>query len=121
MPRPNLAASLLAGLILAIVATPVAAHTSLVGSQPVSGAILATPPTRVELTFAEPTRVTSLSLVSSGGGERRLKTPARTGLVAVADLPPLGPGRHEVVWRAISADGHPVGGSVIFVVRGPPR
>lgn len=121
MPRPNRAASLLASLMLVVATGPAVAHTSLVGSQPASGAILTAPPTRLELTFAEPTRVTSLKLVSSGGGEQRLAAPAKTALSVVTNLPPLGLGRHEVVWRALSADGHPVGGSVIFVVRGPAR
>ncbi len=49
----------------------------------------------------------------------------RFGEIAAVDatltiaVPPLPDGTHVLSWRVISADGHPVGGSLIFSIGAP--
>jgi methionine-rich copper-binding protein CopC len=114
----SLAAAL--GLVLALAATPALAHSELRRSTPANGARLAAPPERIELTFNEPAQVTTLRLRGPDGAEIRLPEPLtlRATPVETARLPALGPGPHQLDWRAISADGHPVGGTIRFTILG---
>ena len=112
---------LLAALLLAAAshAGPALAHSELRRSVPEGGAVLAEPPERVELVFNESVQVTALRLRRAEGGaeiplpDRRVIREAREDS---ARLPPLGPGDYRIEWRAISADGHPVGGTIHFRV-----
>lgn len=119
--RRSRQAALLAAMIIATSTPPAAAHTSLASSTPASGAILAKAPTELRLSFIEPTRVTRLVLIAAGAKETRLKAPRGEATHVSLALPPLGDGRYEVVWNAVSKDGHPVEGRLIFVVRTLPR
>src|SRR5205085_517352 len=61
----------------------------------------------------------AIRLIGPGGGAVAL------GDVSAADanlniaVPPLENGTHVLSWRVISADGHPVGGSLVFSVGTP--
>lgn len=105
-----------AALLALLVYAPAAhAHATLVASEPADGAMQARAPSSVRLTFNEP--VTPLLMRLVGGAQSE----ALTGLVAegnslVVALPALGQGTHGLSWRVISADGHPVGGTVLFSV-----
>lgn len=108
-------------VMLTFMATPVAAHSTLVSSEPASGARLTESPTAFGLTFNEEAQVTSLRLHVEGGAEitaarRQDVTPRRSFRF---DAPTLAPGPYRLEWRAISADGHPVGGVVRFRVLAP--
>jgi methionine-rich copper-binding protein CopC len=93
------------------------AHTSLESSAPASGSILTQSPEQIVLTFHEAARLTSIA-VALPNGERRLQfTPSGSATTFTAVSPNLPVGRNEVRWRALSADGHVVDGSIIIVVR----
>ena len=115
-----------AALLLALaIAGPraAAAHSLLLGSDPAEGAVLASPPAAITLRFNEPVRLTAIRLFEADGTEWPLQRPRDmaprpehgAGLGRV-----LTPGPWRVVWRAISADGHEIGGTLRFRLE-PPR
>ncbi len=115
-----------AALLLALaIAGPrgAAAHSLLLGSDPAEGAALPAPPAAITLRFNEPVRLTAIRLFAADGAEWPLQRPR--------DMAPsaehgaglgraLTPGPWRVVWRAISADGHEIGGTLRFRLE-PPR
>jgi copper transport protein len=111
-------------LILALAAASHGAHAHavLVESVPGDGAVLDRPPDRVKLRFNEPVRLTSLRLVDEDGQMTALvQGPQSTPDQVQAPIPSLSPGSYVVSWRALSMDGHPVGGSVFFTVGSAPH
>lgn len=93
------------------------AHASLLSSDPVDGAMLSGAPASVSLTFNEPVDPIILKLIRPSGAATVLAVPA-PGTTLTASLPKdLADGTHAVSWRAISADGHPVGGTFVFSIR----
>jgi methionine-rich copper-binding protein CopC len=98
------------------------AHSELRGSEPAGGARLPSPPAEVVLRFNEAVQLTAVTLRDAAGREMRMVLPRDTTPRAVERLgaPPLMPGAWRLEWRAISADGHPVRGTVRFTVE-PPR
>jgi copper transport protein len=106
-----LAAGLLAG------ADPARAHAVLVGSEPAAEAVLAAPPARVMLRFNEPVRVLRLVLASPDGATAELAAASTGDGEVEIPLPALQtPGSQVLSWRVVSADGHPVGGTLVFAV-----
>ena len=109
-------------LACAVIATfgaaPARAHSELRRSVPAQGAVLAEPPAAIELIFNERVQLTALRLRRGDGGEIALpdRRTIREAQQESVRLPPLGPGEYRVEWRAISADGHPVGGVIGFRV-----
>jgi copper transport protein len=114
------AAAVIAGGVLGF-ATPAFAHAQLLGTSPTSGAVLATPPAQVVLTFGEAVQAppTAIEVFSADG--QQLHTgpaghpPGRPDQVA-ASLPGSLKGTYVVSWRVISADTHPVQGAFTFSV-----
>lgn len=93
------------------------AHASLVKTEPADGAILQQSPTRFALAFSEPVSPLVLTLVRPDGTQERLTSFRSDGQTLDIDTPQsLGNGTHVLSWRVISADGHPVGGSLLFSV-----
>jgi copper transport protein len=111
------------GLLLAT-ASPAAAHASVVATTPADGESVAAPPADFTVTFTESVDVklggltvldrdgdrvqTGDTVVEDGG--RRLR---------VALRPDLADGTYVGTWRVVSADGHPISGSVLFAVGTP--
>lgn len=132
-PRPRRACaralrlSLLAlGVALAIApAGALLAHSFVRSTSPKSGGIVTRPPTRVVMRFNEPVELTfSRIIVTDPDGESvQVDRPGYVGergdLVQVPVAPDLQNGRYEVVWRVISADGHPRQGTFRFRVDAP--
>jgi copper transport protein len=118
----RLVLGLLAVLLLAVLAAPNAAfaHAALVKAEPADGAVLEQAPTRFSLTFSEPVSPLVLTLVRPDGTPVALTSFRLSDqTVEIDDPQKLGPGTHVLSWRVISADGHPVGGSVLFSVGAP--
>ncbi len=93
------------------------AHASLVKTEPTDGAMLQQSPNRFSLAFSEPVSPLVLTLVRPDGTPERLTSFRSDGQTLDIDNPqPLGSGTHVLSWRVISADGHPVGGSLLFSV-----
>ncbi|MCI0384785.1 copper resistance protein CopC [Streptomyces sp. CNQ085] len=117
------------GLLTALLlggAAPAAAHATLTGSDPARGAVVERAPRQVTLTFSESVSLaddairvlapdggrvdTGEPLDLSADGEVRHGTGLREGLPE---------GTYTVVWKAVSADGHPVSGAFTFSVGAP--
>ncbi len=113
---------LLAVLCMALAlsgASRAAAHAELVASEPPEGAIVATTPEQVALHFSEPVAPVSLRWFPPAGPPVEI-TPSVVGATLVAQAPAgLGQGTQLLSWRVVSADGHPVGGSLVFSLGAP--
>jgi methionine-rich copper-binding protein CopC len=113
----RIAKRLAAACLMAALATaPARAHSELRRSSPAQGAVLSAPPATVDLVFNERVQLTALRLRGPDG--REIALPERHRIREAQEeslrLPPLGPGEHRIEWRAISGDGHPVGGTIAF-------
>ncbi|WP_216592291.1 copper resistance CopC family protein [Verrucosispora sioxanthis] len=93
----------------------------LLGTDPANGAVLATVPAEVSLTFNEPVTVRpgGVRLLDAAGEE--LSTDSRSvDTTVVLTVPPdLASGTYIVAFRVISADSHPVSGGFSFAVGAP--
>ena len=96
------------------------AHATLIASEPADGAMLAQAPATVRLTFNEPVSPLIMRLVGAPDGSVQELTGLVEGNSLVVTLPELAQdkmqGTRGLSWRVISADGHPVGGTVLFSV-----
>ncbi|MFE7565658.1 copper resistance protein CopC [Streptomyces sp. NPDC057539] len=95
------------------------AHTELVSGSPAEGASIPSLPERVQLTFSDPmTQDYAKVAVTGPRGDAVLGDPEVKGEVVSVRLAPASPpGRYEVGYRVVSADGHPVSGSLTFTVK----
>jgi copper transport protein len=95
------------------------AHATLVSSDPVDGTVLPAAPSRLALTFNEPVSPLFLRLIDDRGGSLELRYRLADATVVADQLGTIAQGTHILSWRVISADGHPVGGSIVFSVGAP--
>ena len=98
------------------------AHAALVAAAPADGAVVAESPKHFSLTFSEPVSPLVLTLVRPDGTAVPLSSFRLDGPAVEIDAPPEpggGHGTHVLSWRVISADSHPVGGSLLFSVGAP--
>jgi methionine-rich copper-binding protein CopC len=113
-------------LALGLSTSPALAHSELKGASPANGARLLASPEAIDLAFNERVQVTAVRLFREGGaqagGEVRLERPRAAESVRnhCSALPALEAGAYRVEWRIISADGHPVGGTLRFTVERSP-
>jgi copper transport protein len=120
-PSGLLAAAIgLLAVVLACLAQPPPAwaHASLVGSEPAEGAVLAQAPATLRLSFNEPVSPLVVRLIGPTG---EAVTAAVTAENSTLTIVPSGlrRGSYVLSWRVISADGHPVGGAVLFSIGAP--
>jgi copper transport protein len=125
--RAGVAAARL-GLVLAALAVvvaagagPAGAHAALLSSQPANGERLARPPAAVTLRFNEAVELslTAVQVVDGTGRQVQVGAPLHPGSdprSLQVRLPALTPGSYLVRWRTVSADSHPVEGTVAFSV-----
>jgi copper transport protein len=111
--------------VLALVAviggagSPVEAHAVLIDTEPRSGSILDVSPDRITLTFNEEvgTSFSSIRVLDFEGDELSSSRAERIDSQRVGvEAPQLGDGTYIVIWRVVSADGHPVEGSFTFQI-----
>jgi methionine-rich copper-binding protein CopC len=101
-----------------VVAAPVRAHAELVSSTPADGASLKLAPKVVRLVFGEDllpggTAVTATDVAADGRVE--LPDPQVAGDTVSVRWPASAPGgQYRVAYRVVSADGHPITGSISF-------
>ncbi|MFE5791695.1 copper resistance CopC/CopD family protein [Streptomyces sp. NPDC056503] len=119
-----LAAALL-GVLLAG-AAPASAHAALTGSDPGDGAVVATAPEEVGLTFSEQVAMSADSIRVLDPSGRRADTGeiidlcsgavVKYGVALRAGLPD---GTYTVAWQTVSADSHPIAGAFTFSIGAP--
>ncbi|MFD0200086.1 MULTISPECIES: copper resistance CopC family protein [Saccharothrix] len=113
---------LVAGAVVLGTATPAFAHNVLVSSDPKDGAQLESGPTTITLTFDQPVQAgekfNTITVTGPEGtrweadGEPTVKNNS-----VVFPVRPLGPAaEYAVGYRILSADGHPVTGSLKFTL-----
>lgn len=94
------------------------AHSALVSSDPAKGQVLEAAPERVALVFNEPVETGFAEIVVTGpdrNSQWQTGGPAISGTSVSTALVPLGPaGEYTISYRVVSADGHPVSGSLAF-------
>ena len=98
-------------------AAPASAHAHLVNSLPRAGAVLAAGPSEVVLTFDQPIQAfpgANGMVVTGPQGSHWACGRARiNGNTLTAPMGEVGPpGRYQVHYRVLGADGHPITGSV---------
>jgi copper transport protein len=113
--------ALVAALLLLIgIAGKASAHASLVFTDPRDGTVLAQAPKTVQLRFNESVTAGAVNLIDATG---KLRTDAvvdaRDEAINVALPADLPKGTQIVSYRVISADGHPVAGSITFSIGDP--
>ena len=129
MSGPARRAAVLVALLAALVgvlfgeAGPAAAHASVVSSDPVDGSRLKAAPAQVSITFDEPVSLGDIGYlhVTDQNGSKVDAAPAfhpNGNGAQIADKlkSGLGDGTYTASFRIISADSHPVAGTVRFVV-----
>ncbi len=109
---------LIAGGLFMAAAAVAGAHTHLVKSLPADGSTVAGSPQKFVLIFAEPTRLTVLSLQKEGEAATKLTSlPGVAAAEISVPAPQLSAGRYVLSWRAMSGDGHLMPGKVTFTVK----
>ena len=120
LARWLVASGLGGGLVLFLFAVAYG-HAMLISSDPPAGGTVTRALTRVRLVFSEPLEasLSEIGVVDVQGRTRKLVVAAdpRDVHALVAPVDALPDGAYRVVWRTVSADGHPVEGSFIFHVR----
>ncbi|TIW61152.1 MAG: copper resistance protein CopC, partial [Mesorhizobium sp.] len=122
--RVGWAAGMLLAMIMALVVmastNQAFAHAALIKADPPDGSVLAQAPAQFALTFSEPVSPLVLTLVKPDGTPVALTSFRLSDQTLEIDDPqPLKSGTHVLSWRVISADGHPVGGSLLFSIGAP--
>ncbi|MER1967597.1 CopD family protein [Castellaniella sp. GW247-6E4] len=107
-------------LCLAAWSQAVFGHAVLVAAEPAAGTVLDHAPATMWLEFSEPVGISALSLLGPDGKPLTLGPAQSEGSRVRITLPPAAaPGTYLLTWRASSADGHPVGGTLDFAVGAP--
>ena len=124
-----LAVVLVAGVVLALLATvvqarpaqaAVPAHAALVSVTPADGAQLTSAPTRIELTFDSAVNAEFIQVyLTRDGGQVETGTPSTVGYVVTVPVTgSTGPGAYTLLWQVTGEDGHRVPGESSFWVLG---
>ena len=114
-------AAVLAALAALLIAVPAAsAHSDLESSDPPDGATLAAPPAAISFTFNEDLlpQGNAITLTELATGTRlalgAVQVSGDTASVAWPEVSPAG--GYRAAYRVVSADGHPIDGTITFEV-----
>jgi hypothetical protein len=96
------------------------AHASLIASSPAAGSTVTEQPGVVELTFSEAlqTEFAQVAVLRDDGAAFHVGTPQVIGSVVTQPVGDLPDGNYTISYRVVSADGHPVTGTVDFAAAG---
>jgi copper transport protein len=106
-------------LLVAGLATPADAHAVLLSVTPADGSVLTVQPASVELRFNEAVTAGAVTLIDAQGRTRDDAKVKAAGDTITIMLPAGLQGSQVVSYRAISQDGHPVAGSMVFSIGMP--
>ncbi|MBK9475405.1 MAG: copper resistance protein CopC [Tetrasphaera sp.] len=97
------------------------AHSALVSSTPADGATLASSPPVAQFVFNEKIQPNFLQVALTGpAGALTLVPPTAEGATVTQKLPELAAGTYRTAYRVVSADGHPISGTISFTVKATP-
>ncbi|MFD8920072.1 copper resistance protein CopC [Streptomyces sp. NPDC059569] len=126
--RLLLVATVLLGTVFTVLSGTASAHAALTGSTPEDGAVVATAPQDISLTFSEQIAMGDNSIRVLDPDSKRADTGkirdlSSGGTVAYgidlhAGLPD---GTYTVAWQAVSADSHPISGAFTFSIGAPSK
>jgi len=124
---PGIAACLFALVMafgLAIIPMPVAAHTSLLQTDPAPNSTLDHSPDLITLHFDQPLQAGFSKVTIFDAGQRPVTTVPNPASGAdpsalTIGVPTLKTGVYSVLWQVLSPDGHPVRGAFVFTVALP--
>jgi copper transport protein len=125
LPRRRVAGWLLLACLSVLLvlgsAAPAAAHATLVSTDPAEGAVLEAAPEQVTFTFNESVIgvPAGIQVFDATGAVVDSSASVRDAQLVVDLEEEVGDGTLVVVWRLVSADGHPIGGSLSFSVGAP--
>ena len=105
-------------VVLALCAGPAAAHNELIGSIPEDGSTVAATPKVVELAFDQPVQreFDQLAVLDEDDHHHEEGEVEIVGGRVRQPVGELEPGTYRITYRIVSADGHPVTGTVTFAV-----
>lgn len=105
-----------AAMALALPVPAAWAHAQLLTTVPAEGSVLDLAPESATLAFNEPVNPLAIRLVRPDGQQQDLTASVAGGARLLVPLPAAGQGTHVLSWRVVSADGHPIGGALVFSV-----
>lgn len=93
------------------------AHTHLVKAVPADGSTLTAAPAAFILTFAEPVKMTALSLQKGAEPAQKIgPLPTAPAAEISVPAPKLTAGKYVLSWRAVGDDGHVMPGKLSFTL-----
>ncbi|HLS46157.1 MAG TPA: copper resistance CopC family protein [Ornithinicoccus sp.] len=111
--------SILLALWLTLLAVPASAHDTLIDSEPAQDDVLTQVPDGIVLTFSGEISELGVQFMVTGPEGRDVVqgTPDVQGTVVTQGLADeLVDGAYEAVWRVTSSDGHPISGTINFMI-----
>ncbi|QYZ69558.1 copper resistance CopC/CopD family protein [Neotabrizicola shimadae] len=108
--------ALAAFLLSLLFSMPALAHAEFRGSEPAQDSVLVAMPAAVSLRFSEQVGVLVLEWRLPDGSLHPATGEAGADVLTVQPPQDAGRGTYVLRWRVASADGHPVGGSLVFSV-----
>lgn len=119
--RPTAAWLLLVAVVAVLVlggAAPASAHATLIETDPAEGAVLPAAPEQIRLTFNEPVSAVpdGVQVFDAQGGAVAASAKASGSELTIELDEEVADGTLVVAWRIVSADSHPVSGSLSFSV-----
>lgn len=103
-------------LLAVLLPQTVLAHAQLRETEPAAHVLLDMEPAEVLLEFSEPVAPTAFRWFGPDGEVVEGRAEARDRQIVVAAPEGLNEGTRLLSWRVVSADGHPIGGSLVFSV-----
>ena len=101
---------------LALVPTSAQAHMLLVRSDPADGAHLEQATTRAVMEFNKPLGPIAHVILTGPAGQLPTPQPLVSGKTLTVATPDAGAGHYRLAFRAVSAQGHPLTGSISYTV-----
>ena len=115
--RDDLIARIACALVLLSCSAAAFAHAHLVKTVPADGSTLSVSPPKFVLTFAEPVKLTALSLRKDTEPAKKIgPLPTSASAEVSVPAPQLGAGKYVLSWRVVSDDGHVMPGELSFTV-----
>lgn len=126
--RLLLITAVLLGTLLTVLSGTASAHAALTGSTPQDGAVVATAPKDITLTFSEQIALSDNSIRVLDPDNKRVDaqqvrnlSDGSTVRYSVDVRSGLPDGTYTVAWQAVSADSHPISGAFTFSVGAPSK